>query len=216
VTGGTVNQPTTTCPDWCILAPHDYDDLPWEVVDGVPEVGLHHFSTPVAGVEVALLEFRCGAARRSAPADVSVNMQDHVAAADARKLAAALLDAADMVDRINEAQPVTDAPVVVEVHPTSTPARDLPLALVHDVALVLRAHGLDPELLALSSALYRVIEATPVERGGLVEVLCPACQTPEENADSDAALHGEVPVSVPPVPLPAPAALHDLTHRRRS
>lgn len=62
-----------------------------------------------------------------------------------------------------------DTPLVVEVHPTSTPARDLPLALVHDVVTVLRAHGLHPGLLDLSSALYSVIEATPVERGGLAD-----------------------------------------------
>lgn len=60
----------------------------------------------------------------------------------------------------------TDAPAVAELHLTSTPACDLPLALVHDVALVLRAHGLDPNLLALSSALYGLIEATPADRGG--------------------------------------------------
>lgn len=62
---------------------------------------------------------------------------------------------------------VTDAPAVVELHLTDVPARDLPLALVHDVVLVLRAHGLDPDLLALSTALYGVITSTPVERGGL-------------------------------------------------
>ncbi len=61
----------------------------------------------------------------------------------------------------------TETPGVVRLSPTTVPARDLPLALVHDVALVLRAHGLDPDLLALSSALYRTIEATPVDRGGL-------------------------------------------------
>ena len=60
-----------------------------------------------------------------------------------------------------------DAPLIVELHRTSTPARDLPLALVHDVVTVLRAHGLDPDLLDLSTALYGVIEATPAERGGL-------------------------------------------------
>jgi hypothetical protein len=56
---------------------------------------------------------------------------------------------------------------VVELHLTNVPARDLPFALVHDVAMVLRAHGLEPDLLALSSALYRVIEATPAAKGGL-------------------------------------------------
>ena len=56
--------------------------------------------------------------------------------------------------------------VPVEVHPTSTPAADLPLGMVHDVAQVLRAHGLDPDLLALSSALYTVITATSVAQGG--------------------------------------------------
>lgn len=61
-----------------------------------------------------------------------------------------------------------DAPVVVEVHRTSTPARDLPLALVHDVVTVLRAHGLDPDPLDLSTALYGVITSTPVARGGLL------------------------------------------------
>lgn len=54
----------------------------------------------------------------------------------------------------------------VEVHPTATPAADLPLGMIHECAQVLRAHGLDPDLLALSSALYDVINATQVERGG--------------------------------------------------
>jgi hypothetical protein len=62
---------------------------------------------------------------------------------------------------------VVEATVVLELHPSSVPAADLPLVLVHDVARVLRAHGLDPDLLALSSALYAVVEATPVESGGL-------------------------------------------------
>lgn len=76
-------------------------------------------------------------------------------------------------DRIREGdvcgalRTLQDAPAVVDLHLTDVPARDLPLALVHDVALVLRAHGLDPELLALSSALYGVIVATSVENGGL-------------------------------------------------
>jgi hypothetical protein len=61
---------------------------------------------------------------------------------------------------------VTDSVTSVELHPTDVPARDLPLALVHDVAQVLRAHGLDPDLLDVSTAIYRVIEATPAERGG--------------------------------------------------
>lgn len=56
--------------------------------------------------------------------------------------------------------------VLVEVHPTSTPAADLPLGMVHEVAQVLRAHGLDPDLLDVSSALFRVITSTPAERGG--------------------------------------------------
>ena len=42
----------------------------------------------------------------------------------------------------------------------------LPLGMVHEVAKVLRAHGLDPDLLALSSALYGVITATSVAQGG--------------------------------------------------
>lgn len=60
-----------------------------------------------------------------------------------------------------------DAALVVRLHRTSTPARDLPLALVHDVVTVLRAHGLDPDLLDLSTALYGVIVSTPADRGGL-------------------------------------------------
>ncbi len=63
----------------------------------------------------------------------------------------------------------TDTTVTVDLHPSSTPARDLPLVLVHDVAQVLRAHGLDPSLLDLSTALYGVIVATAVERGGLLD-----------------------------------------------
>jgi hypothetical protein len=60
-----------------------------------------------------------------------------------------------------------DGTLTLDVHPTSTPAADLPLGMIHDAARVLRAHGLDPDLLALSSALYAVIQATAVERGGL-------------------------------------------------
>jgi hypothetical protein len=63
--------------------------------------------------------------------------------------------------------PVVDTAVTLEVHPTSVSAADLPLAMVHDVARVLRAHGLDPDLLALSSALYAVVEATSVADGGV-------------------------------------------------
>jgi len=59
------------------------------------------------------------------------------------------------------------AVTTIELHSTTVPAADLPLALVVDVAAVLRAHGLDPDLLALSTALYRVIEATPAKSGGL-------------------------------------------------
>jgi hypothetical protein len=55
----------------------------------------------------------------------------------------------------------------VELHSTGVPARDLPVALVRDVAQVLRAHGLDPDLLDVSTAIYRVIEATPAAKGGL-------------------------------------------------
>jgi 2-C-methyl-D-erythritol 4-phosphate cytidylyltransferase len=65
------------------------------------------------------------------------------------------------------ASPQQDSTVVLELHPSSVPAAELPLVLVHDVARVLRAHGLDPDLLSLSSALYGVIQATPVEGGGL-------------------------------------------------
>jgi len=56
--------------------------------------------------------------------------------------------------------------LTLDLHPTTVPAADLPLALVHDVAQVLRAHGLNPDLLALSTALYGVIESTSVEHGG--------------------------------------------------
>jgi hypothetical protein len=61
----------------------------------------------------------------------------------------------------------TDTTVTLDLHPTSVPAADLPLAMVHDVAKVLRVHGLDPDLLALSTALYDVIVRTPVARGGM-------------------------------------------------
>jgi hypothetical protein len=61
--------------------------------------------------------------------------------------------------------------VTLEVHPTTVPAADLPLGMVHDVARVLRAHGLDPDLLALSTALYRVVMATSVEDGGAADSL---------------------------------------------
>jgi hypothetical protein len=59
-----------------------------------------------------------------------------------------------------------ERPSVVELHLTDVPACDLPLALVHDVVTVLRSHGLDPDLLDLSTALYGVITSTPVARGG--------------------------------------------------
>jgi hypothetical protein len=64
---------------------------------------------------------------------------------------------------------MTETTVTLDLHPTTVPAADLPLAMVHDVAQVLRAHGLDPDLLALSSALYRVVGATAPERGGLAD-----------------------------------------------
>lgn len=61
---------------------------------------------------------------------------------------------------------VERVPVVVEVWPLDVPAADLPAGLIFDVAQVLRAHGLDPDLLSLSTGLYGVITATPVELGG--------------------------------------------------
>jgi hypothetical protein len=85
----------------------------------------------------------------------------------ARQLAGFLLDTADEQDPAPPTSPATDSTVVLELHPSSVPAAELPLVLVHDVARALRAHGLDPDLLALSSALYRVVEATPAEDGGL-------------------------------------------------
>lgn len=54
----------------------------------------------------------------------------------------------------------------IEVRRSSTPARDLPAGMIYDVMQVLRAHGLDPEPLEVSTALYRLIVATPSERGG--------------------------------------------------
>lgn len=48
--------------------------------------------------------------------------------------------------------------VVVEVYPVDVPRTDLPtVGMVHEVAQVLRAYGLTPDLLALSTALYGVI-----------------------------------------------------------
>ncbi len=60
--------------------------------------------------------------------------------------------------------------VMIEVHPTRTPVRDLPAGLQYDVTQVLRAHGLDiqdgSEHVALLLALGQVVEAVAVERGG--------------------------------------------------
>jgi len=66
------------------------------------------------------------------------------------------------------------APVVVEVHPTSTPARELPMGMVFEVCEVLEAHGLHVKaddlrgrgIVEVMLALGRVIDAVPVEHGG--------------------------------------------------
>lgn len=50
------------------------------------------------------------------------------------------------------------APVVVEVWPAQVPATALPtVGMVHEVAQVLRAYGVEPDLLELSLALYRLV-----------------------------------------------------------
>lgn len=64
--------------------------------------------------------------------------------------------------------------VLVEVHPTATRAADLPLAMVRDVLRVLPAHGLDPDPLDVSTALYRVVTSTPVDRGGRIDTRRPS------------------------------------------
>lgn len=60
----------------------------------------------------------------------------------------------------------TPPPVVVEITPTGVPARELPLGLVGDVRAVLRAHGLEADVLALMQGLRVVVERTPRESGG--------------------------------------------------
>lgn len=53
------------------------------------------------------------------------------------------------------------APVVVQVWPVKVPAASLPtVGMVHEVAQVLRAYGVEPDLLRLSSALYAAVNAT--------------------------------------------------------
>lgn len=66
-------------------------------------------------------------------------------------------------------------PVMITITPLATPARDLPMGMVFEVAEVLAAHGLairaaakeTPAVWAeLLLALGRIIDATPVEHGG--------------------------------------------------
>jgi len=65
-------------------------------------------------------------------------------------------------------------PVTIEVHPTSTPARELPMGMVFEVCEVLEAHGLHVKadelngrgIVEVMLALGRVIDAVPVEHGG--------------------------------------------------
>jgi len=69
-------------------------------------------------------------------------------------------------------------PVTIEVHPTGIPARQLPHALLFDVATVLEVHGLEVRAAAketpgvwaeLLLALGRIADAIPVEHGGRAE-----------------------------------------------
>jgi hypothetical protein len=64
-------------------------------------------------------------------------------------------------------------PVMIEVHPTETPAADLPNAMWMDVCDVLHVHGLRVKdvpvglgLVAVAQALVPIIDAVPVEYGG--------------------------------------------------
>lgn len=54
----------------------------------------------------------------------------------------------------------------LDVHLTGVPARNLPAGMWSDVLELLRAHGFDPDAPMVISALYDLIRATPVERGG--------------------------------------------------
>lgn len=54
----------------------------------------------------------------------------------------------------------------ITLEESSTPARNLPAALWMDMRTVLRFHGLDPNLVDLFVALKRLIDQTPVEKGG--------------------------------------------------
>lgn len=54
----------------------------------------------------------------------------------------------------------------MSVQATETAAADLPVGMMMDVRDVLRIHGLDPDPVELLLALARVIDATPVDRGG--------------------------------------------------
>ena len=64
------------------------------------------------------------------------------------------------------ASAIMEEPVTVEVHPTFTPARDIPLGMRVDVQAVLAAHGLEPDGVEVLLALMELVNRTPVGRGG--------------------------------------------------
>lgn len=71
----------------------------------------------------------------------------------------------------------------IEISPTNTPVRDLPMGLMYDVNQVLKAYGLvvdtPAEHTALMMALASVIDAVATERGGRrVDGRCSWCGDP--------------------------------------
>lgn len=68
-------------------------------------------------------------------------------------------------------------PVVLTIHPLSTPARDLPMGMVLHICDVLDAYGLQVKdealegrgIVEVMQALVRVVDFVPVELGGRFE-----------------------------------------------
>jgi hypothetical protein len=57
----------------------------------------------------------------------------------------------------------------VTVHPTDTPAAELPFSMAVDVHAVLTAHGLHADMVDVLSAVWRIVQATPTARGGTAD-----------------------------------------------
>jgi uncharacterized protein DUF6907 len=106
----TVPNPTPQCPPWCVT---DHDgDVCW---DGGPGAFTVHYSQPEqpateplcgydqshpAEVRVSVLEEQDGATE-AASVDVYELHDRHLAPADARRVALAILAAADMAEKVN-------------------------------------------------------------------------------------------------------------------